>query len=441
MQSKLSVRLSAASVLAICGSALAQIPFSTPTSLPAIRPSMTAIADFDGDGDNDLAVTTDTPDAVSFFINNGNGGFAAGPTLLTGPGTGPEGIAATDFDGDGDNDLVVVLQNINSARVFLNQGGMTFISGGGSATVGADARGLTRGDVDNDGDLDFVTANRDSNNVTIIRDMGSTLAATNVPSGGIEPRLAALGDLDNDGDLDLAVTNHDSPNITVFSNTAGVFTLATTISVGGTVRPNGITIANVNTGLPDLIVTLDDDDLGLNFVSVFTNNGGFSFSGPANIPSGGSNPDMVAAADFDLDGDIDLAVTNQDSGTLVILRNNGAGTFTAQAPIGVGINPEHLAVGLLDNNATPDIVVAARDSNAVFVLLNQTPTAPPCPADRNGDGQVTTADISTFLSQWFSDIANGTLVADFNQSGTVTTADVSAFLNAWFTAVSGGGCR
>ncbi|HYE01781.1 MAG TPA: GC-type dockerin domain-anchored protein, partial [Phycisphaerales bacterium] len=65
---------------------------------------------------------------------------------------------------------------------------------------------------------------------------------------------------------------------------------------------------------------------------------------------------------------------------------------------------------------------------------------PPCPADFNNSGTVTTSDISAFLTAWFADVVNGTTNADFNHSGSTTTADISAFLSAWFAAIAAGGC-
>ncbi|MBC7833811.1 MAG: hypothetical protein H7Y88_01765 [Phycisphaerales bacterium] len=62
----------------------------------------------------------------------------------------------------------------------------------------------------------------------------------------------------------------------------------------------------------------------------------------------------------------------------------------------------------------------------------------PCAADFNGSGAVTSADITSFLSAWFADLANGTLYADFNASGYTTSSDITAFLNAWFAALAGG---
>ncbi|HYE03631.1 MAG TPA: hypothetical protein VD963_10405 [Phycisphaerales bacterium] len=69
-----------------------------------------------------------------------------------------------------------------------------------------------------------------------------------------------------------------------------------------------------------------------------------------------------------------------------------------------------------------------------------TPSEPPCPGDFNSDGQVTTGDITAFLSAWFADLANGTTEADADGSGATTTGDISFFLGQWFQGVGAPGC-
>ncbi|MBC7833564.1 MAG: hypothetical protein H7Y88_00505 [Phycisphaerales bacterium] len=60
-----------------------------------------------------------------------------------------------------------------------------------------------------------------------------------------------------------------------------------------------------------------------------------------------------------------------------------------------------------------------------------------CAADFDDSGNVTSADITAFLSAWFADISGGTLAADFDASGSTTSADITAFLGAWFAAITG----
>ena len=55
-----------------------------------------------------------------------------------------------------------------------------------------------------------------------------------------------------------------------------------------------------------------------------------------------------------------------------------------------------------------------------------------CTADWDGNGVVNAADVGSFLSAYFLDLANGTLVTDFDDNGIVNAADVGAFLSAYF---------
>ena len=57
-----------------------------------------------------------------------------------------------------------------------------------------------------------------------------------------------------------------------------------------------------------------------------------------------------------------------------------------------------------------------------------------CPADWNRDGVVNASDVGLFISDYFLDLANGTIVTDFDGSGFINAADVGAFLTAYFAA-------
>ena len=55
-----------------------------------------------------------------------------------------------------------------------------------------------------------------------------------------------------------------------------------------------------------------------------------------------------------------------------------------------------------------------------------------CSADWDLNGIVNSADVGAFLSDYFLDLLNGTLVSDFDENGEVNAADVGAFLSAYF---------
>ena len=64
-------------------------------------------------------------------------------------------------------------------------------------------------------------------------------------------------------------------------------------------------------------------------VSVVLNNGDGTFAASSNVPAG-IEPDSIAAADLDGDGDIDLAIANITGHTVSILLNEGDATFTSE---------------------------------------------------------------------------------------------------------------
>jgi hypothetical protein len=96
----------------------------------------------------------------------------------------------------------------------------------------------------------------------------------------------------------------------------------------------------------------------------------------------GSNPFSVAVADVNGDGRPDLLVANINSNNVSVLLNTtapGATTpaFAAATNFGVGSSPTSVAVGDVNGDGRPDLLVANQGSNSVSVLLNADP--PPTP--------------------------------------------------------------
>lgn len=85
----------------------------------------------------------------------------------------------------------------------------------------------------------------------------------------------------------------------------------------------------------------------------------------------GDAPIAIVAADFDGDSTLDLAVSNQRSNTITLLRGQGAGRFSALPPISTGRAPVALAAADINYDGNIDLAVANLDDNEIAIFLGQ----------------------------------------------------------------------
>ena len=301
MQARTLLRLTATSLF-LAPATHAQFDFAPAANNGAPQsPENVVFGDWDGDGDRDFATATDAIDKISFFFNDGAGGFGTPVNVLTGPGTSPTWAVAGDWDGDGDTDVAVTLKNVNQVRTLVNQGGGNFVLGG-TASVGAEPRHMAAGDIDGDGDLDLVTSNRDDNTLTVLGNAGGTFSTIGSFAAGQDPRSVVAFDLDGDGNDEVAVASADTRTVNVFATAGLALAQSATLSVGPIRRPDGLTAADLD-GDSDLDLAASTSGNGLNSVSIFTNLGGGSFGAAAHFAVGGVDPSDIVAADFDVDGE------------------------------------------------------------------------------------------------------------------------------------------
>ena len=156
----------------------------------------TAFGDVDGDGRLDLVVTNHETEMLSLFRNAGNGTFTdatassgIGPATLQHVGFG---VAFADYDNDGDLDLAIVnghvIDNIAMRRsgakhaqkrlLMQNTGAGRFRNvsplSGPPFAVEKVGRTVVWGDVDNDGDLDLLVTNNGQQAELLLNDGGNS---------------------------------------------------------------------------------------------------------------------------------------------------------------------------------------------------------------------------------------------------------------------------
>src|SRR6185436_8685030 len=83
----------------------------------------------------------------------------------------------------------------------------------------------------------------------------------------------------------------------------------------------------------------------------------------------GNTARAVAVGDFNRDGILDLAVTNETDNTVSILLGNGVGSFGAKADFGVGRLPQSVEVGDFNRDGKLDLAVGNFNDLTVSILL------------------------------------------------------------------------
>lgn len=123
------------------------------------------IADFDGDGLKDIAVTAPFEHEVLLLRSLGGGAFA--PAVHIATGRRPSGLVATDLDDDGDIDLAVCNSFGRSLSLFVNDG-VGALAPGARLAVGSGPIDVAAADLDADGDPDLVVANGGDPSLSIL---------------------------------------------------------------------------------------------------------------------------------------------------------------------------------------------------------------------------------------------------------------------------------
>ncbi|MDO7877299.1 FG-GAP-like repeat-containing protein [Hymenobacter sp. ASUV-10] len=410
----------------VAASGAATGTFSGSTNPTANRPVGVAAADFNGDGNPDL-VAANYQGGMAYYQGNGNGGFAA--AVLYNAGAQVHSVATGDLDNDGDVDVVAANYSGSNALIYLNNGSGTFV--GSTAAVGAGPTCVALGDVDGDGDLDLVTAGYSANTASIRLNNGSGIFA-----GGSNLSLAAiafsttLGDVDNDGDLDLLATRWNGGNAYLYlNNGSGSFgpSASTTIATG--TNPGYASFGDLDgDGFLDIVIP----NYGSNTLTVAWGSGTGSFT-TASISGSFSNPVSAMLGDADGDGRLDVVVSQYSSANALTIRNLGGRTFATPVNVSVQTSSYYAILADLNNDDALDLVSANYGGNGGYTLsvrLNTSVGVPTISSFAPASGTVgsTVVVTGTNLNAITSVTINGVAATTFstNSGGTQLTVTVPA---------------
>lgn len=403
---KLCLLLALASPAAFTQTAVSFKPAPGSPVAVGASPSSVVLGDFNNDGKPDYAVANSTANTVSVFLGNGDGSFAPAPhspfivnrnpfptpCLITRCSSVPIALAVGDLNGDGRQDLAVTNIPINdlcsissvfggmcsSVAVLLGRGDGSFRDSNQFDPGGQLPTSVAIGDFDRDGKQDLAVTNLNSATVSILLGDGTGLSFRQSSRSpvrvGVRPAWVAAGRFNTDSALDLAVANADDGTVSVLlGNGNGTFTPAAGSPIAVGTRPVSIAVADFNgDGNFDLAIA----DLTDSTVSVALGNGDGTFGTPARFGVGGQ-PSSVAVGDFNGDGNLDLAVANRMSNSVSLLRGNGDGSFVLTRNQPAGADPQSVAAGDFNGDNEMDLVVAITGSGTAAIFLNATDVVAP----------------------------------------------------------------
>jgi alpha-tubulin suppressor-like RCC1 family protein len=332
------------------------------------------------------------------------------PTL-----NGPGQVVIADLDGDGKPDLIIPDSYAGEISIYQN------ISTNGTLTAGS---------------------------------FGPRVDLPVLPSSGTSPYFVVVADLDGDGRLDLVVLNPDNNVVSILRNISSPGPITTNsfaarIDLPGGSSMRGLAVRDLNgDGLPDIVTA----NSGENTVSVYQNLstvGNIAFAPRVNFTTD-NGPQGLAVADLDGDGNPDIVSVNWNfpnwnNSTLSIFRNLGTGgnittnSFAPEVSIPTVSTAFPIAIGDLDGDGKPDLVVGGSENSSTIAVYRNTSTpgsitassfAAPvifsapgwvnsiALADLDGDGKLDIAMVSQ-ISSVFSVFKN------VSQPGSFTTASLA----------------
>jgi hypothetical protein len=310
-----------------------------------------ALGDFDGDSKLDVALSPGT-----VFFGDGNGHFK--PPLAS-SAFSFSNLRAADLNDDGRLDLAAA----GTALLFnLGDGRFPVIAAPFPAQV---VRALGSGDVDGDGRRDAIASSApaitgSTRSLLTLTGDGERLAlhSTTAIPGTSADRGVAVGMLDSDPHFDVLVgSGNESNGLSLFGGDGtGGFSFIASVAPAYSSHP--------------VLGDFNEDghaDVVFSGAYLMTGNGDGSFEPPVQVASGGNL--RATAARLDADPHLDLAIADLGAGTLQVLGGTGSGTFTPRQNVLVGSLPQMVAAGDFDGDGNNDVAVLLTGNGSIGSVM------------------------------------------------------------------------
>jgi hypothetical protein len=359
-----------------------------------------AAGDFNSDGRVDLVVTLNTPQlSLALLTGTGTGTFN-GPTFFPNTsGFDSPAIVATDLNGDGRLDLVVMhsiacftapCRAARSITILLGNGNGTFQTPS-EIDVGTGPNSMAVVDLNRDGIKDVAIGGGNTElsillgvgNGTFVRQSVVTL----VPGGDLFSACndIGVGDLNRDSIQDLVVPlGNGEGNAILIGNGNGTFQVRSRIQIDETFAPLHVAVADYNRdGLLDIARTMGDGTNGL--MQILRGNGDGTFQAPNRYlvppPNSSVGGIVIITGDWNADAKPDIAfVVGGASAALDVLTNTTGGVPPSLGVASLSLNPTAVTGGN-SSTGTVTLTAVAQASTTVAITSNNAAAIVPNPCE------------------------------------------------------------
>jgi uncharacterized protein (TIGR03437 family) len=306
---------------------------------------------------------------------------AAGSPFVVGPYA--QFIVSGDFNGDGLSDLALVSGGNNAVLTILlaTPGGTFEPAPGGPISLGAAYTHLTVADFNGDGNLDIAAVGGYGIEIFLGDGQGGFSLAPTSPIdlaalGLFGANTIGVGDFNHDNKLDLVIAiQTETQGVLVggvaifFGNGSGNFAPASGNPLYSAPAARELAVADFNMdGNLDIAITTAETDQVV--VLLGDGSGGLLPDSKGPFPTG-LLPNTIVHGDFNGDGNVDLAVANLQAGSLTILLGDGTGGFVREPDINIGYAavPRWLSAADIDGDGILDLALANGGSSVSNLMI------------------------------------------------------------------------
>ncbi|MBZ5711371.1 FG-GAP repeat domain-containing protein [Nannocystis pusilla] len=324
-------------------------------------PSAVALADLDGDAALDLVAVLPDTGQVEVMLGDGLGEFAPGQLIPTELGPGSQRLAIADFDGNGSPDLAIT-QHSPVGELSLVFGEDAVFAAPVKESIGTNPTHLWTGDFDGDGAPDLLTRSDDPSQPIALRlgdgmgGFGETLGAPALSGVTFAAAVGAVGGEATRADLVTAGAGEQQ--LGVFELVPGLgLEPVQQIGLTSDEPPTSLVVGEVDgDGAPDVVGHWAPGFDLLTIWSLAQASPTLRVEGPVQLGP---------VADVDGDGAGDL-VTGSSAAMRVIFV--AGGTCVQSHPLPGEAAPALLASGDVDGDGKADVLAGAADQPELTLL-------------------------------------------------------------------------